>query len=403
MTSRSSSLLALSFSALALVAPRTAAGQSTTVGTTIQVHPDLPSPGDDITLRLVGTWPSGCVPGSVVKPTVSKDPARITISLNYAAYTGACTAVLTDYRLDVPIGKLAAGTYEVDVTVLETLFPPRTLATRRFTVGPRPELTLYVPGVFASGRKSADMLGCDGTLTLASGLSAYNNGAGVASFSVAAAYDENGSRILAEHPIQLRPGAGTQLDTKPESSRLQILALRATEGVVVWPTLTRNVACDRGSVPSQGRVPLPTFTSLFPADAHAVSGDVKILDSPSDACPTFNPSFAPTFRRRVNLTLFNAGNAAATFRVVGRQLAQAGAPAVDLVTERYSVPARTVRQIDNLKLELAPLCAADGPDGLNIWFDVSADQPFLSYVSTAFEDATPGALPYEIYPSRLEQ
>jgi hypothetical protein len=41
-------------------------------------------------------------------------------------------------------------------------------------------------------------------------------------------------------------------------------------------------------------------------------------------------------------------------------------------------------------------------DGNRIWITISANQPFLSYVSTIFDNPEPGALPFEVYPSYLQ-
>ncbi len=379
--------------ALLLAAVLGAAPAVSQVSTRLAVLPPSPTPDDAVTLRLGGVWPDGCAPGTVVAPDVAVKGTDVAVVLDYGKYTGACTTVLTPYSLDLPLGKLAEGTYVASVTYRAPQADPRVLVTTTFTVAARRVATLYVPGVLTSSRPDSDRLGCQGTLTLASELSGYNAGTSDGYLAVSGTYDEGGFRISASLPVLLAPGAALLIDTIPVRSRIQFLELRATDGMVVRPSLDRRVTCDRDAAPPQGRLELPVFDALFPGGSHAVCGDVRVLDSPNDACPTF----APVFRRRVNLTLLNAGTAPATFQVVARQLPAPGVKGSTVFRSSYTVHAEAVRQVDNLPLDLSSVC---GEERSNLWFDVTSDQPFLFYVSTAAEDATPGALPYEVYAGR---
>lgn len=365
------------------------------VSNRLAVLPPSPTPDEAVTLRLGGVWPDGCAPGTVVKPDVTVKGTGIAVVLDYSKYTGACTTVLTPYSVDLPLGRLAEGTYVAAVTYRAPQADPRVLVTATFTVAARRVATLYVPGVLTSSRPDPRRLGCEGTLTLASELSGYNAGTADGFLAVSGTYDEGGFRISASLPVLLAPGAAILVDTTPVKSRLQFLELRATDGMVVRPSLERRVACDHDAAPSQGRLELPVFDALFPGGTHAVCGDVRVLDSPNDACPTF--AFAPVFRRRVNLTLLNAGSAPATFQVVARQLPNPDVKGSTVFRSAYEVGPGAVRQVDDLPLDLSSVCGAERS---NLWFDVTSAQPFLFYVSTAFDDATPGALPYEVYAGR---
>ncbi|HMM34669.1 MAG TPA: hypothetical protein PKA62_08035, partial [Thermoanaerobaculia bacterium] len=139
---------------------------------------------------------------------------------------------------------------------------------------------------------------------------------------------------------------------------------------------------------SLGRLELPIFGALFPAGMTAVAGDVSLSAS---ECAE-----GATNRRRVNLTLFNAGDAAATFRVSAVSATSGpGGPAAE---KEYAVPASSIVQFNELSLEGLPVCAAGGA-----WFRITGDQPFLAYLSTVRPETLPGVLPYEIFPAKLDR
>ncbi|HEV8129818.1 MAG TPA: hypothetical protein VGQ81_01085 [Acidobacteriota bacterium] len=87
------------------------ASQAQNVSTQIDIVPSSPTTADDISIKLSGTWGSGCVPQDP-KVTVSGQTIRIDTS-NPGSI---CTAVLAAWSLTVPIGRLAAGSYTVVAT-----------------------------------------------------------------------------------------------------------------------------------------------------------------------------------------------------------------------------------------------------------------------------------------------
>lgn len=371
--------------ALALLAAPALHAQPTA---TIKVVPASPTPQDAIVLQLSGQWSDSCVPGSAVRPSFTRDGNHFLLTLNYANLTGVCASVVSPWSVDVPIGRLAAGTYQADLSLLKSLLPAQNLASTAFTVAPPPTTVVYVPGVLAS---SAAPSGCDGTLTLKSALSAFNNGGTPATVRALASYDADGAVALNGTPAVLDPGESGSVDTASMrgNNNVQIVALETPGRVALRPTLEKSVRCGTAAAVAQGRLALPVFGALYPAGSTVVSGDVKVVND--------DASCSPLYRRRVNLTLFNAGTDTATFTVSATRASGTG----QVYQATYSVPPRSVRQWNALPLDATALCGVSGSS--SVWFAIGADQPFLSYVSTAFEDAAPGAIPYEVYPSRLEQ
>ena len=149
-------LLLLSLAA-SFAAPAPAQTLPTVIVATV---PSSPAPGDMVVLRLSGQWPDGCVP-EASRTSLAQEGSLLRVTFNYSGYSGACTAVVTPWALDVSAGKLAAGTYTVEVTHLQTLMPAETIGTGAFTVAPLPEATVWLPGFSAPGatylpRKHAD-------------------------------------------------------------------------------------------------------------------------------------------------------------------------------------------------------------------------------------------------------
>jgi uncharacterized protein (TIGR03437 family) len=95
----------------------------------ITIDPASPTVNDNIAIRLSGTWPDACVPQNP-QLTVTGNDLRIDTS-NSAP---GCAAVLTNWSLNVPAGKLAAGTYTVRV-IHTASSVQRQLGQQSFTVG----------------------------------------------------------------------------------------------------------------------------------------------------------------------------------------------------------------------------------------------------------------------------
>ncbi len=369
--------LLLSFTA-SFASPASAQVLPTVVVTTA---PSSPAPDDVVVLKLSGQWPDGCVP-EASRTRLTRSGSILRVNFDYSGYSGACTAVVTPWSLDVSAGKLAAGAYTVEVTRTRSLVPTETIGTGAFTVAPLPEATVWLPGFSAPGA----------TYSLASTLTAHNAGPNAATVTYLGAWDALGA-YTTPAPVTLAAHAAGILDSRSlrDGQPVQMLSLSAPRRVTLRATLERLEALPAGSpkVPeSFGRVELPVFTELFPAGSTAVAGDVSLSVSECAG--------APEARRRVNLTLFNAGNELATFRVV--TISVQGGPGGILPELVYQVPPKSLVQFNQLPLEGLPVCQAGGA-----WFQITGDQPFLAYISTVRPESLPGILPYEIFPARADR
>ena len=132
-----------------------------------------------------------------------------------------------------------------------------------------------------------------------------------------------------------------------------------------------------------GRVELPVFKELVPAGMTAVAGDISFS---AEECASEAPA-----RRRINLTVFNSGDSAASF-VVGTP----NGPGLLPYPMTFQVPGRSLVQFNDLPSKGLPVCSPGGA-----FVSVTADQPFLAYVSTSRPETVPGVLPYEIFPASL--
>ena len=370
-------LLLLSLAA-SFAAPAPAQTLPTVIVATV---PSSPAPGDTVVLHLSGQWPDGCVP-EASRTSLAQEGSLLVVTFNYSGYSGACTAVVTPWALDVSAGKLAAGTYAVEVTHLQTLMPAKTIGTGSFTVAPLPEATVWLPGFFAPGA----------TYSLASTLTANNNTPNAATVTYLGAWDALGAHTTPA-PVELAAHASGILHSRSlrAGQPVQMLSLRAPRRIALRATLERLETVPAGSpkVPeSLGRVELPVFTELFPAGSTAVAGDVSLSE--------LECASGPEARRRVNLTLFNAGSQSATFRVSA--VSVASGPGGGSPEQEYEVPANSLVQFNALSLESLPVCAAGGA-----WFQITGEQPFLAYVSTVRPEYLSGVLPYEIFPARADR
>jgi len=365
---------------LALVASGPAPAQKLP-SVTISTSPSEPAPEDAITLKLSGQWPDGCVP-EASRTILSIDGSRIRVVFNYSGFSGACTAAVTPWRLDVPLGRLAAGTYAVEVDVLRGLMPPDVIGTGSFRVAPLAEGTLWFPGFFAPGP----------AVTMASTLTAYNNTDHEATVTYLGAWDGFGA-YTAPAPAEVGPHSAVVLDSRSlrEGQPVQMLAVKAPRRVAFRATLERLETVPEAlpKVPeSYGRLELPVFTELFPAGMTAVAGDVSLS---SVECAS-----GPEARRRVNLTLFNAGDAWARFRVSAVSAGPVAGGAGDV--REFEVPPHALAQFNAIPLEGLPVCEAGGA-----WFRITGDQPFLAYLSSVRPETRSEILPYEIFPARLDR
>ena len=348
---------------------------------TVATVPASPAPGEPVVLKLTGQWPDGCVP-EAGRTKLLTSGTKLQVNFNYSGFSGACTAAVTAWSLDVPVGPLAEGTWTVEVTRTRTFTPPEPIGSGTFRVAPLPVSTVWVPAFHAPGA----------TVTMASNLTAYNGTGSAASVTYAGAWDALGE-VPPPAPAPIEADASAILpshSTLRAGQHVQMLALTAPRRVTFRATLERLETVPEGlpKVPeSLGRLELPVFTELFPAGLTAVAGDVSLSAS---ECAE-----GATNRRRVNLTLFNAGPSPATFRVSAASTATPVTPAEE---RTYDVPAKSLVQFNEIALAGLPVCEAGGA-----WFRVTADQPFLAYLSTVRPETLPGVLPYEIFPAKLDR
>ncbi len=181
---------------------------------------------------------------------------------------------------------------------------------------------------------------------------------------------------------------------------VSIAELRVQDGVAVRNTLERTLLVGPDCIPtpdgalvSQGRIPLPVFEGLHPAGTVAACGDVMPFNAGYEQiCSNYKDQ---KYVRRLNLTLFNGGKGPATFVVKGYR--SVFDPPTVVFTSTYSVGPETVTQVNSFYAPPIPFECV--PHEENLWFTITADQPFLAYISTVFDDPGPGVNPYQVYPA----
>lgn len=135
------------------------------------------------------------------------------------------------------------------------------------------------------------------------------------------------------------------------------------------------------------RWPLPIFHGAFNAGATVVTGAISLG----------NIGCVPSGReylRRVNVTLFNAGTASATFLVTARAYDDALSPPI--FTRSVAVAPKDVLQLNAIQNDFSPEQLKGDPE-VRVWILVTADQPFLAYTSAIFNAAPDGQPPFEVF------
>ncbi len=344
---------------------------------TVATAPSAPAPGDPVVLKLSGQWPDSCVPDAS-RARLTREGQALQVNLGYSGISSPCLAVIRPWSLEIAVGPLPNGTYKVEVTVTYSLMPARTIGSGQFEVKVPQAATFWVPGFSATGAAGS----------LASTLSAYNNSGQTAIVTLVGAWDALGERTLSPEPVSLAAGAGASFDTRAlrPGQTVQMLAFSAATRMPLRATLERLESVPEG-LPKPpmalGRVELPVFTELVPAGMTAVAGDISFS---SEECGN-----EATARRRINLTVFNSGDGTAAF-VVGSP----NGPGLLPYPMTFQVPARSLVQFNDLPSKGLPVCSPGGA-----FVSVTADQPFLAYVSTSRPETVPGVLPYEIFPASL--
>lgn len=145
----------------------------------------------------------------------------------------------------------------------------------------------------------------------------------------------------------------------------------------------------------QGRSQLPVFKDVFSPGTVVVVGEIDLGRA---HIPATCGAESERYPRRVNVTLLNEGPVSGHFLI--RVLPFRSGSEV-LFEQTYVVPARDVVQVNRLPLDLESIARIDrvlGPDaGVRVWIEIGADQPFLAYASTVFEEAAPGTMPFEVF------
>jgi hypothetical protein len=271
------------------------------------------------------------------------------------------------------------------------------------------ERSVYVPTVRIT-RPTASPFGGDGegwSFRLASHVMVFNLASEPRFAALVAWYDQDGVRhegfpagegdVLASGKAGLMSAGSCD---SPETGCVAIAELRVEDGVAVRNTLERSYLVGAGCFPvpatgelSQGRVPLPVFEGLHLAGTIAACGDVMPFNAGGEQiCSNVKDQ---KYVRRLNLTLFNGGKAPATFVVKGYR--SVFEPPTVVFTATYGLGPETVTQVNSFYVPPIPVDC--DPHEENLWFTITADQPFLAYISTIFDDAGPGVNPYQIYPA----
>lgn len=206
-----------------------------------------------------------------------------------------------------------------------------------------------------------------------------------------------------EPPIQPHLGNALVPSVVPYPERgMGFLELHVSPGVVLSANVQRvTERCEVGAPNCinlvHGQVSIPCYRALFPAGSVAVSGSVELGQFGLSQI-----GYPPEVerRRRMNVTLFNAGETPATFvvRTFPHHLS-----ATPLAEQTVVVEPKDVFQVNGFPVPTeASISTQTFNGGTQIWVTITADQPFLSYVSTIFSAVEPGDLPFQVYPSYLQ-
>lgn len=142
-----------------------------------------------------------------------------------------------------------------------------------------------------------------------------------------------------------------------------------------------------------GGASLPVFKGLFPAGSTTVTNHINLggrLLTPS--CSDLPRELYP---RRVNLTLANGGTQRSRFTVKFFALQGLAEP---LSTQTFELDPREVRQFNAIQPTQIPYPYAYVLNSMFVWASVVSDQPYVGYLSSAFDDGGPDTMPLEVFP-----
>ena len=181
----------------------------------------------------------------------------------------------------------------------------------------------------------------------------------------------------------------------------QFVRLVHGPNVVVDSQLIRDrvAACPSQAGLPQGFAALPTYHRLFAPNERSAAGPVELQTQSFHAdCATPNQSYL----RRVNVTLANYGDSAATFKVTALPFARWQGPYEPVWSTTAAVLPRSVTQINNVPIprDLTDPAENRHHGSMSVWLTVTSDQPYLGYVSSVFEGGEPGSLPFQVFALR---
>lgn len=198
----------------------------------------------------------------------------------------------------------------------------------------------------------------------------------------------------------LPPQSGEEVPIARGTTHPVINELDVPEGVVISAEVElvyTDGACTGGVIPGgsmavipQGRAPLPVYRGLFPAGSTVATNEIS-MGNPAlpPTCATPNQQYL----RRVNVTLFNGGDAPGTFVI--RAMPRRGS-ATPLLETSVTLEPKEVRQVNRLPIPIVVDDTTKYIGGVSVSLTVTCDQPFVGYASALFDDPEPGALPFEV-------
>lgn len=195
----------------------------------------------------------------------------------------------------------------------------------------------------------------------------------------------------------LLPGSGEEVPLARGALPV-INELDVPEGVVISAQVEfvhgEDGACVSESAPAvqvpQGRAPLPVYRGLFPAGSTVLTNEISMGNPALPAtCATPNQQYL----RRVNVTLFNGGDAPGTFVIRAMPRRRSATP---LLETSVTLEPKEVRQVNRLPIPIVVDDTTKYIGGVSVWLTVTCDQPFVGYASALFDDPEPGALPFEV-------
>ncbi len=204
--------------------------------------------------------------------------------------------------------------------------------------------------------------------------------------------------------LPLEPGTGCPYDgcQRLLVGQLGFAALSMTAPFIVTAEVERMLQknCGIDGLNShdigEGRAPMPVFRDLFPAASRVLTGPVT-LGTPGIPAYCGPPSLKGI--RRVNVTMFNAGQEPALFKIRVLKLQRDSTP---ILEQEVTIGARSVQQVNRLPIPLLPDPDMEYREQYFVWITIEATQPYLAYVSSVFDDPEPGALAFEVFaPQRI--